>query len=381
MKFRSLNPLPSIYWRLSQSSFVLLISLVLVGCTGVPMETSSSEVNHVVGEAADAASSGDASAVDLKQEETALLGGVVRAVCYSGFRSGQHPDLGQGAVNPTYEQVLEDLKLLSRNDNFTLIRIYDSGENARTVLRAIQEHDLPMKVMLGIWLRAEVSTHGTCAWVTEPMPDDVLQANKQANLEEIQRGIRLAREFPEIVIAVNVGNEALVDWNDHKVLPETAIEYVRQVKQAISQPVTVAENYKWWADHGQALAREVDFVSVHTYPVWEGKDIDEGMSFTLENLSEVRKALPDATMVITEAGWATAASEFGPRASEVNQKRYFDELMAWAEQNNVTTFFFEAFDEDWKGDPNNPLGAEKHWGIFTIDRKPKLVMKELYDSQ
>ena len=45
---------------------------------------------------------------------------------------------------------------------------------------------------------------------------------------------------------------------------------------------------------------------------------------------------------------------------------------------NITTFFFEAFDEDWKGSPSKPLGAEKHWGLFTIDRKPKLAMRELY---
>ncbi len=319
--------------------------------------------------------------VDLKQDESKLLGGVARGICYSGFRAGQHPDWGDGAVNPTCDQVLEDLQLLNRNDNFTLIRIYDSGENARTVLRAIRENELRMKVLLGIWLNAEVSTHGTCAWITEPIPDEVLQANKRKNREEIERGIALANEFPDVVIAVNVGNEALVDWNDHKVSPDTIISYVRQVKQAIGQPVTVAENYKWWAEHGQRLAREVDFVSVHTYPVWEGKGIDEGMSYTLANLTEVRRAIPEATMVITEAGWATAASEFGPRASEENQKRYFDELMGWAQQNNVTTFFFEAFDEDWKGDPNNPLGAEKHWGIFTIDRKPKRVMQGLYPDR
>ena len=45
--------------------------------------------------------------------------------------------------------------------------------------------------------------------------------------------------------------------------------------------------------------------------------------------------------------------------------------MAWADEHNVTTFFFEAFDESWKGDPNNPMGAEKHWGIFYEDRTLK----------
>jgi exo-beta-1,3-glucanase (GH17 family) len=53
-------------------------------------------------------------------------------------------------------------------------------------------------------------------------------------------------------------------------------------------------------------------------------------------------------------------------------------MKAWANEANITTFFFEAFDEPWKGDPNNMQGAEKHWGLFSVDRKPKLVMKELY---
>lgn len=31
----------------------------------------------------------------------------------------------------------------------------------------------------------------------------------------------------------------------------------------------------------------------------------------------------------------------------------------------------EAFDADWKGNPNDSHGAEKHWGLYTIDRKTK----------
>jgi exo-beta-1,3-glucanase (GH17 family) len=42
----------------------------------------------------------------------------------------------------------------------------------------------------------------------------------------------------------------------------------------------------------------------------------------------------------------------------------------------VTVFFFEAFDEPWKGDQNNATGAEKHWGLFRVDRTPKLVMEQ-----
>jgi len=103
------------------------------------------------------------------------------------------------------------------------------------------------------------------------------------------------------------------------------------------------------------------------------------MPYMLTNLRRVRAALPTSVpIVIAEAGWPSVASEFGPRASQAKQKAYFEALSTWAEAHNVTTFVFEAFDEDWKGNPDNPLGAEKHWGLFDIDRRPKLVMQPRY---
>ena len=60
------------------------------------------------------------------------------------------------------------------------------------------------------------------------------------------------------------------------------------------------------------------------------------------------------------------------------QLQYFNEMVFFAKEMNITTFIFEAFDEEWKGDPGKLMGAEKHWGLFTVDRKPKKVMSELY---
>jgi exo-beta-1,3-glucanase (GH17 family) len=317
--------------------------------------------------------------VPLQQQKSALLSGIQKGVCYSGFRHGQHPDRGAGAVNPTDRQTLEDLQLLSRNGNFGLIRLYDSGENSETVLGVIKANNLPLKVLLGAWLDAEVS-NPDCPWHKEPYPQKDLDANKIKNQKGIEQAIRLAKAYPDIVMAVAVGNEAMVSWTDHKVPVESVIAYVRQVKKAVKPPVTVCDNFDFWAKHGSALAKELDFISVHSYPAWEGKGIDEGLPATISELQAVRKELPQSRMVITEAGWASVATEFGSRASEENQKQYFDELYAWTAKENITTFFFEAFDEDWKGNNNdpNPNGAEKHWGLFTIDRKPKLVMAGRY---
>jgi len=323
--------------------------------------------------AGDSAATSDAPAP--VQSAAFKLAGESLAIAYSGFREGQHPDRGEGAVNPSRAQILEDLELLVEQ-GFRLIRLYDTGENATVTLELIDEHALPIKVLQGIWLSAELSNHEGCPWLDEPIPDAVLAENLVANAAEIERGIALAKRFPEIVAAVNVGNEALVEWNDHMVPLEKVIAYVRHVKERIAQPVTVADNYEWWIEDGAPLAAEVDFVGVHTYPVWEGKSIDEGLAYTIENIRGVQQALPGAPIAILEAGWATVADEFPEQASERNQARYFAELAQWAEETGMTVFFFSAFDEPWKGDPARLRGAEKHWGLFNVDRTPKQALRE-----
>jgi len=309
-----------------------------------------------------------------RQSPNALVAGQVMAVAYSGFREGQHPDRGNGAVNPSADEILEDLELLVAHD-FNLIRLYDSGENSLLTVELIRKHQLPIKVLLGMWLEAEFSNHEGCPWLDEPIPEEKLAANASRNAAELERGIKLAREFEDVVVAVNVGNEALVDWNDHMVPVEKVITYVRRVKAAINQPVTVAENYAWWIRDGAELAAEVDFLGVHTYAEWEGKTIDEALPYTIENIEGVRAALPSRPIAILEAGWATVAEEFGERANEANQERHYLEVQKWARATNTTVFFFEAFDEPWKGDPDAPLGAEKHWGLFNVDRTPKQLLQ------
>jgi exo-beta-1,3-glucanase (GH17 family) len=101
------------------------------------------------------------------------------------------------------------------------------------------------------------------------------------------------------------------------------------------------------------------------------------MEYTVENYQMVANLYPDKPTVITEAGWATNSNGRGIHPERVNedaQKLYFEDLMQWTEKHHVLTYFFEAFDEPWKGspDPNEP---EKHWGLYKVDRKPKIVMQ------
>jgi exo-beta-1,3-glucanase (GH17 family) len=299
------------------------------------------------GERIEAEASGPSKPVDLLSDEWQG-----HAIAYSGYRPGQSPDTG---VLPSQEQVAEDLRILARN--WRLIRVYGAGRHGEDVLEVIRREKIDLGVMLGIWLGRE-------------------PGSEESNQREIASGIRLANEYDEIVVAVNVGNEVLIEWTAHPVREEQVIRYVREVKAGVTQPVTVADNYVWWRDHGAALAREVDFITMHTYPLWERKDIDEGLSYTLANYEAVRAAHPGKPIVIGEAGWATytEGNLHVPRGGdERKQQRYYEELTGWARENKVTVFFFEAFDEPWKG-----TGTEGHWGLFTADRKAKPVMQKLY---
>ncbi len=306
----------------------------------------------------------------LQQQPDALIAGTHRAIAYSGFREGQSP----GGEHPSREQVREDMHILAEA-GFTLIRLYHAGQHAEDVLAVIAEDALPIRVVQGAWLDAELSAHETCAWLSEPIPEAELASNAERNQAQVQAVIALAQRYPELIAAVNVGNEALVTWNDHLVSIESMVAYLETVSAAIEQPVTTADNYVPWVEHAEALGPVVDFAFVHSYPVWEGKDIDQGLPYTIDNLQQVRAALPDEPIAIGEAGWVDQAEEFGERASPDKQTRYVRELWDWGASTNTTVFMFEAFDEPWKGDPSRPLGAEKHWGLYTVDRQPKPVMR------
>lgn len=293
-----------------------------------------------------------------------------KAICYSGFREGQSPDTG---IFPTCEQVKEDLLILQVHWKY--LRLYDCDQHAETVLEVIRNEKFDFKIMLGAYIVAEMNNFG-CPW-GGTHPDSVLQQNKEYNLNRINKLIGLANQYPDIIVALSAGNEATVDWTDHYVPVESVIRYVRMIKEGAEQPVTFCENYVPWHNKLTALAEEIDFISIHTYPVWEYKNIHEALEYTKQNYYGVAEKYPGKPVVITEAGWATNSNGRGiepENVSEELQKVYYNDLMEWCEKDRILCFVFEAFDEPWKGSPE-PLEPEKHWGLFTVGRQPKLVMQ------
>ena len=294
------------------------------------------------------------------------------AICYSGYREGQCP----GRVYPSYDEVKEDLLILAKNWKF--LRLYDSSPHAETVLQVISDEALDFKVMLGVDMAAEMS-NPHCPWGAE-FSDETLEANRRANNEQVEKAIALSNRYPDIVFAVSVGNEASVEWSDHMVPVDNLVAYVRKMKSAIQQPLTFCENYVPWTYKLEPLAAELDFISVHTYPAWEYRTMEDALEYTKHNYHSVVNHYPGKPVVITEAGWTTASNGRGIEpwnATEELQATYYEQLLEWTSEEKILTFVFEAFDEPWKGSPDR-LEPEKHWGLFSVERKPKLVMQGLY---
>jgi exo-beta-1,3-glucanase (GH17 family) len=299
-----------------------------------------------------------------------------KAICYSGYRENQSPGAG---IYPSYDEIKEDLLIL--HNQWQYIRLYDCSQHAETVLEVIKKEKLDLRVMLGAYIAAEMNNFG-CPWGGTYSKDE-LQQNKVKNLIEIKQLIKLANQYPDIIFSLSAGNEATVDWTDHFVSVEKVIEYVRMIKEGAKQPVTFCENYVPWYSKLSDLVDEVDFISIHTYPVWEYKNIHDALDYTKNNYLSVANKYLHKPVVITEAGWATNSNGRGidpENVSEEFQEIYINDLIDWSEKEGILAFVFEAFDEPWKGS-SEELEPEKHWGLFTVDRKPKKVMKQFFADQ
>lgn len=277
------------------------------------------------------------------------------AVCYGPHRDGQRP----GGPGPGAGKIREDLLLMQ--PWWSLLRNYGADEASATTLKVIRTDKLPMRVMLGVWIA----------------PDDAA-----ANHGQIQRAIELAAEYRDIVVAVCVGNETQVEWSAHRSSLDSLITYVKTVRANVTQPVTVADDYNFWNKPESArLAPELDFLTVHAHPMWNGKQLDEALPWLQETLASIRALHPDARLVLGETGWATSVHTEGEQArlikgspGEAEQKLLFEAVRAWAAEARQPVFWFEAFDENWKGG-DHPDEVEKHWGVFRADRSPKKTVR------
>jgi exo-beta-1,3-glucanase (GH17 family) len=303
-----------------------------------------------------------------------------KAVAYSPFRSAIDVNGLATEVIPE-ANIKQDLDLLVAG-GFGLIRLFDSSNKvAGQTLGVIRKYNMNIKVMLGMYMQ---------------------NGDEPFNQAEIARGVALAQNYSDIVLAVSVGNENQVYWSFNSIRDDVMVGYLSKVRKQIAQPVTSDDNWAFYADAPKNVLDTIDFVSMHSYPeldtifnpdTWDWKQktvpsnlraaamMDAAIASAKNEYSTVRnyldsKNLSSLPVVIGETGWnAETTGNLKFRAHPVNQKMYYDRLQAWAEQGKTgagpkAIFYFEAFDEPWKQ-------SDDKWGLFNVKREARYVVQGL----
>lgn len=305
---------------------------------------------------------------------------VRKAVAYSPYRTATSDGDRPNEVI-TKAHIREDLDLVLAA-GFRAIRLFDSSDKvARQTLEVIRDDKLNIRVQLGAY---------------------VLSGNDAESRAEIERCVALANEFPDIVLAVSVGNETMVSWAFNRIEPALMAEYIRTVRDQIKQPVTTDDNYAFWAGAPTIITDEIDYAALHTYPNldtvfdptlwnWQQRDVAEAeraKAMMDAGIAEARRqyqlardhlnsmGLSYIPIIIGETGWnAVDLGRQNYRAHPVNQKMYLDGLQAWAAEGRAgngpkQVFYFEAFDEAWKQ-------GDDGWGLFNKDRQARFAVQAI----
>ena len=374
MKFTELRTMALHPAKLARAALALVVTLVLVACGGGGT-TPVTDVSTTAG----------------GQRALSSAFTTRKAVNYSPYRTAT--TVGNASLatdianeNITDAMVIEDLTLLQQA-GFGMIRLFNSDEKvAQRTLRVISDpaNGLDFKVYLGMWMAGY---------------------NEPGNQAQIALGIALAKSYPDIVVAVSVGNESLVTWSDHAMQPAVLANHIAYVRSQITQPVTTDDNWAYYAAADRVILDVIDFASVHSYAMvdthynptfWDWKQLgtaegpdravammNAALNATKKDYSAARSFIDSKghaamPIIVGETGWMAedatgAANWYKFMAHPANQKMYFDRLQAWWSGGTgpKAVFYFEAFDEQWKG-------TDDKWGLFNKNREARFAIQSAH---
>src|SRR5215467_9292306 len=204
----------------------------------------------------------------------------------------------------------------------------------------------------------------------------VLQGLWLSNQPELSRkqvvtAIALAKQFPDVIIAVIVGNEVLL--RGEMAAPDL-VRTIREVKAQVAMPVSYADVWEFWLRY-RDVAGAVDFVTIHILPYWEDFPIParEAAAHVDAIRAQMVAAFPGKDVFVGEFGWPSAGRmREGALPSPVNQARSMHEVLEHAKRENYRVNLIEAYDQPWKRQLEGTVGG--HWGLYdAYRREPKFA--------
>ena len=205
------------------------------------------------------------------------------------------------------------------------------------MLASARRHGL--KVMHGVWVSGD----------------------PEKTRRQVETSIALAKAYPDVMIAMVVGNEVLLRG---EMSANDLASIIRNIKAQVAVPVTYADVWEFWLRYPD-LQNAVDFVTIHILPYWEDFPIpaERAAAHVAAIRAKVAAAMPGKDIVIGEFGWPSAGRmREGARPSPSNQARAVIETLALAQHEKFRLNVIEAFDQPWKRALEGAVGG--YWGIF-----------------
>ena len=254
-------------------------------------------------------------------------------VSYAPFRGAQTP------LSPTThvsaEEITQDLEQLAKITDCVRTYSIENGLDQVPELAA----KAGLKVIQGIWLGS----------------------NRLKNLAQIATVVRLAKEFPDVITSVVVGNEVLLRG---EMTTADLAATIRSVKSQLAVPVTYADVWEYWL-RNREIYEAVDFVTIHILPYWE--DFPIRAKHAAAHVDDIRRrmavAFPGKEILIGETGWPSEGRmREGALPSRTNQARVVSEILELAKRENFRVNLIEAYDQPWKRELEGTVGG--YWGLF-----------------
>ncbi|PWT87152.1 MAG: beta-(1-6) glucans synthase [Proteobacteria bacterium] len=270
-------------------------------------------------------------------------GGKLYCISYAPFRAGESPFGPDVPIDP--RQIDEDLARLKQITD--CVRTYSVDHGLDQIPAIARRHGI--KVLQGLWL----------------------SSLQELSRKQVETAIALARQYPDVITAVIVGNEVLL--RGEMSAPDLA-RTIREVKAQVSMPVTYADVWEFWLRH-RDIATAVDFITIHVLPYWE--DFPIPVSEAPRHVDAIRQrvaeAFPGREILLGEFGWPSAGRmREGALPSPQNQARVFAEVLAQAQRQGYRVNLIEAYDQPWKRQLEGTVGG--HWGLYDAYRRlPKFA--------
>ena len=262
-------------------------------------------------------------------------------VSYTPFQGDQTPYDPSLVIPP--EQIAADLDYLKPVTDCVRIYATDQGIDATVPLAA----ERGMQVLLGIWVSSKPALYE----------------------KQIVRTIELAKQYPQAIKAIVVGNEVLLRGEQSG---ERLAELVTRVKSETDLPTTYADVWGFWQKAPKVLVDAVDFMTIHLLPYWEddpapAEQAIQHLDFVLETM---QAQFPGKKLMVGETGWPSAGrAREDAVPSLVEEAKYLRLFMRDVSQRGIDYNIIEAFDQPWKRHQEGAVGG--YWGVFDGKRQQK----------